>query len=251
MKNVIGLSAGLVLAAGAYQEVEAATFTPDMWVYELTYTFDQVWVGAVGGARATVDATDPIPEGCTAFEASTPQIELFCDMRILSEIDLDATLDPSFARTRVGRIGFNASTIVCDSGVLGGCPPNANEEFLDTGSTRFDFIALTAELGRLSYRAFMWGPLDSGEYELSSESVSGRAGNVQNELFGFWNFGTDGRWWTSSDPQLNYSVEGRLISAPTMIPLPAPVLMLSAGLAALGALRARSKRRGGAAIRLS
>jgi hypothetical protein len=58
MKNVIGLSAGLVLATGVYQEVEAATFTPDMWVYEIEFTPTSALVGLTPSVPSQTHATD-------------------------------------------------------------------------------------------------------------------------------------------------------------------------------------------------
>jgi hypothetical protein len=61
--------------------------------------------------------------------------------------------------------------------------------------------------------------------------------------FGFWDFGDGGSWFAGGDTYFIYSGTGRLLSAPAVIPLPAPLFMLGTGLAALGGFAASKKRR--------
>jgi hypothetical protein len=262
MKNVIGLSAGLVLAAGVYQDLEAATFTPDMWVYEVTLTATALELDR-GSASATATVIDRLPVGCRAG-ASGSEILILCS-GVPEEIDLLATLDEPLASllVRTARIGFNASQVVCEDLLLGLCPADGQNSsgFLSDGSFFYSDVMVDAATGELSYcTSLLFSFVACYDFSPTDGVVVGspRSGTPFEPFplgpvrvttgvgpSGFWDFGNGGTWSASPDSGIVYSAAGQLVAQPQVVPLPAPALMLGSGFVALGALRARRKVRSG------
>ncbi len=256
MRPLIALIAGLAFGA-APSTSEGATFTPDMWVYELTLTaasFDsEVFVAT---AEASADAD--VPEGCDVYPRLSGKIGVFCNDFVPPELDALSTIDTEFSDflSITGRIGFNASTVVCDAWLIGRCPTNGKnspeEEWPDfLGDYFFEKVTFDASAGYLSYCGFRIAA-EHGCYELAPHGVTVGEYIFMNggTTFGTFEFGDGGTWFSSGDSYFLYSGTGRLLSAPVPVvaPLPAPLLMLASGLAALGLARAGGRRRKAARV---
>lgn len=244
MGKLIALLAGLVLAATP-REAEAATFTPDMWVYEVTLeateidSFQLAWIDAAPGT--------PVPAGCSstpeAIWEGVPYITITCDQN--PGIDLFEPYDGRDAFTRMARIGFNATTVVCDDQLVTGCPPDGRDTEEWNPSAHFTNVLLDATLGTLSYCGSVLYA-EQACYDLSPDAVSNSVTWVNiGWIGGDWNyFGQTGRWYGySPDSVVRYSATGRLVSSPSVVPLPVPALMLGSALAALGLMAQGGLRR--------
>jgi hypothetical protein len=244
MGKLIALLAGLVLAA-APREAEAATFTPDMWVYEVTLeaaALDGFWFAWTDAAPGT-----PVPEGCTGGDVEgewegLPYVTIVCQQN--PGIDVWEPLGGRESFNRVSRVGFNASTIICDSQLIVGCPASAEEPTEWIGSAGFTDILLNAVLGTLSYCGFVVYA-DYACYDFSPDLVTSSTimKNV-GDIGGDWDYGYGGAWLGyPGDNYVRYSATGRLVSSPSVVPLPVPALMLGSALAALGLMAQGGLRR--------
>jgi hypothetical protein len=244
MKRIVAGLASL-LAVAAHQEARAATFAPDMWIYEVNLVPD--YVDAPISAEADVPPGTPVPAGCTGgdFEAvrdGVPYTTINCADN--PGIDLMAAIGGAEAFTVTGRIGFNASTILCDTNLLIGCPKNEQDSGgFGWSSVAFTKVALDAASGELSYCGMLGYADVTACYGLApgEVTVSSARRNV-GSLSGTWDIGYEGRWWSHyPDNFLYYTGTGRLVSAPEVVPLPAAALMLGSALLGFGAV-GRSRR---------
>lgn len=211
--------------AGMVGSAEASTFTPDMWVYEVTYSLSSVDISP----DAYFLPTECIVEGVPG--AST------CDfLEVPRDTNLEISLDPSFAQTFTSRIGFNSSNIICTFDFLGWCPSDPDDDG-NGFETMFYDVSLDAAVGRLSFCSQGPGGGDAGCYEFSREGVTGRAADARNDTV----FGTlpEGQWFATIDTVLWYGVSGRLVSEPAVIPVPASFLMLGSAFALFGVIGLR------------
>jgi hypothetical protein len=245
MRSIIAGLAGL-LAVAAHQEARAATFTPDMWVYEVNLVPD--YVDAPISAWADVPPGTPVPAGCTggdfvAVWEGVPYTTITCADN--PGIDLMAAIGGAESNMLTGRIGFNGSTILCDGNLLIGCPRNAEDSGqFGWSSVAFSNVVLDAVAGELSYCGMMGYADFTACYSLSPGvvTVSSARRNV-GSLSGTWDIGYGGRWFSDyPDNFLYYTGTGRLVSAPEVVPLPAAGLMLGSALLGFGAVR-QSRRR--------
>jgi hypothetical protein len=249
MRLRIAAIAGLVFGTAPLAGT-AATFTPDMWVYEVTLTATKFGHGEIFEAKTSAPADAEVPAGCHAGEPSSGTIWVTCHDFIPEGLDPLATIDLSFAHllTRTARIGFNSSSVVCDAWLIGRCPSDGmntpEEDWPDfLGDYFYENVTLDAAKGYLSYCGFRIGA-ENACYELSPKGVS--VGDYVflnvSDVSGSWNFGDVGKWYSSGDTDFLYSGTGQLVSTP-VVPLPAPLLMLGSALGALGIARAAGRRR--------
>ena len=267
MRRVLALGASLCLLSAAH-DVEAATFTPDMWVYEVAFSAYSVAPSYFNAFSASVPDGEPLPAHCgTSY--SNGDGTSWVDCGNAPGVDLLATMhEPLKAEylTRVQTIGFNATTVVCDGPVIIGCPADgrSTEPFIFSYGGSYRDVVLDATLGRLSFCGGMY-LFSEACYDLSPEMVTASAGVTSGTLRGTWNAVTGGEWMASGDPYFSYTGTGRLLSSPApelaffasraagpealaptsvvVTPLPAPVLMLGSGLAAMAGLALRDRRR--------
>ena len=228
-----------VLLSAASPAAHAATFSPDMWVYELTFDATYIDPGFDAFRRAEVPTGTPVPAGCEG-EDSGSAFTVWCDgAPSVPEMLATAENLPPLS----GHIAFNTTSITC-TGALVRCPATpVDEEPPPLGFlVYFDSIVLDAVSGRLDYCANSAEAVYAGCFSLSPGSA-GASITVTQDLRGAWSFGTDGRWFSGTDTLVGYSGSGRLISSPpSVIPLPAPVVMLGSALAHLGGFSAGARR---------
>jgi hypothetical protein len=241
MRNIIAGLAGL-LAVAAHQEARAATFAPDMWVYEVTLEaaeIDSFWFAWTDAAPDT-----PVPTGCTstpeAVWQGVPYITITCDQN--PGIDLFEPYGGRDAFTRTAQIGFNATTVACDWTLIAGCPVDGTSSGQWDPAAYFTDVMLDAATGTLSY----CGSVQYAEgacYSLAPDAFS--YSNIWRNIGsigGKWDYGFGGAWYGySPDSAVRFTGTGRLVSAPEVVPLPAPALLLGSTLLAFGAIR-RARR---------
>lgn len=249
MRRVLALGASLCLFSAA-DDAQAATFTPDMWIYEITFA---AWHVAPSNVYAWSDAVplgEAVPGGCSS---SPPEADgtkrIDCHN---PAIDLLATMDDPLKATyltRVQTIGFNGSSVICDGPVIVGCPSGGRgtEPFVYSYTGSYWDVVLDANRGRLSFCGSMY-MFSEACYDLGPTGGTAWAGVTSGMLTGTWDAVTGGRWMASGDPYFSYVGVGRLLSSPAetpvvVTPLPAPVLMLGSGLAAIAGLAVRDRRR--------
>lgn len=231
--RILSLLNAFVLSAVPLSGATAATFTPDMWVYEVTFS-----PGAVLEydfyAWATAPVGTAVPQGCSGDEISPGILSVDCGTN--PGIDLLATAHGGDLRTRREHvtIGFNAGGVVCDGGLwgCGSTPTSPLTSDLSVWLT-FDTVLGTLDLcGSIehggSYGCVYARPWDVTGFRYDEMSLSGT-----------WAFGFGGTWGDHFITTLSYDVTGRLISAPTPVPLPAGLPLLAVGLVAFGLMRRR------------
>ena len=226
------------------QASKAATFAPDMWVYEITLETYDFHSGFSAFRDAKVAPGTEVPDGCHSEGAgSGGDFTIWCEGGPTLE-EMMATADGTAWMGGVGYVAFNATDISC-SGLWIRCPTKpVNEEFEVSYLTYFDRIVLDAVNGSLDYCVNNGEAIYRGCFFFSrgaSEALIELT--LGEEITGFWDFGPGGKWRSGIETYLYMSGSGRLISSPpSVVPLPAPILMLGAGLAVLGRLSLSRRR---------
>jgi hypothetical protein len=259
MRRVLALGASLCVLSAA-DDVQAATFTSDMWVYEVTFSSNAVTPTYQYAWSDSAPLEEAVPNGCSSSPNDDGTKRIDCGDQ---GIDLLATMDEPLKATyltRVQTIGFNASGVVCDGPVIAGCPGDGGgtEPFEYSYEGSYWNVVLDAALGQLSFCGNMYLFSDAC-YDLSPTGGTAWAGVTAGTLTGTWDAVTGGRWMAGGDPYFSYTGLARLVSSPTpeltafatlsagpqivVTPLPAPILMLGSGLAAMAGFAVRDRRR--------
>jgi hypothetical protein len=234
MRFPIALVAGLLVNAAA-EEATAATFTPDMWVYQVTLTLTEInGLTSVGAFTKLPSGSTALPGGrCEVFVQPSSAPQLYCEYDTFEEALSEGSIDvfaqlPKIFSTRTVTIAFNKTTVLVDG-------YNRSLE-IDLKSYAEGELELEIYDSVLNFDYFQLSPLKS----------TGYTQRVVGPLQGEWDVGIGGRWSTFEyDIGIIEEVtDFRLVSTPAIIPLPAPVLMLGSGLAALAVVGARRRARG-------
>jgi hypothetical protein len=150
MKKLAAVIVGCLLALGP-NETKAASFTPDMWVYEVTFTpYDVSFDTARGFAQAEASSVGPgLDSSCIVDPISAERVLVSC-FSVPKGINYFESLFEK-PEPMVQRIGFNSSSVVCSgtSPIFNNCPENEGT-ISYPGGFFFDF-QLDALVGRLSF----------------------------------------------------------------------------------------------------
>ncbi len=125
MRFSIALVAGLFVTAAA-DEAKAVTFTPDMWVYEVTLTLDLKYASReIEGPGEGIVATTSLPPGSTYLPGGDCYVEVYassvprliCEYETVEEALTEGMIDvfaEEVIRPFVVRIGFNETEVVME-----------------------------------------------------------------------------------------------------------------------------------------
>lgn len=221
---------------------QATPFTPDMWVYEFAIapsSISQGWESA----STLAPAGTPVPAGCSSsvlsdeFQVPLPggDIRITCDSVTSNALGIDVLGSDSASWLHgTFQVGFNESRFGCSFDGFGVayfrpafCPSSVTStgprtlsglDFFDvstdyaTGEAAYSFsIHLVDEFGSSDFS------LDPDWATMSGLWVFGGSGD--------WNYGYGGNWYVD-DALVQVAGQGHLVSAPTAVPLPAPMLLL-------------------------
>lgn len=242
----IVISGGIALGSGG--AAQAATFLPDMWVYEVSVSGSAPASFPVY-ASTTADVGTPAPEGCTSGPDSDPSgaegpptyMFVSCDNVQSTDlgIDLQEAIDADPVTSYTAKIGFNESGFVC-SGTMVSCSLGAPSSSVFINALDFDYASGVAYLDGAAFKIFSDGTVGE-RFTLSPTNVS-MSGYLARFYADEWDYGRGGGSWTTIDSVLvGLSGGGTLIQSPTVVPLPAAGWMLLAGIGGMVALKRRAR----------
>ena len=171
---------------------QAATITPDMWVYKFSVAPSDLGVSAVN-ATTTLDAAAEVPEGCESSALPGGKIDVYCRKAdpVKLGIDLIGTVEDGLLFYEV-TIAFNRSTFLC-LGTLLGC--DGSGPYVTDFSHVFDYAKGTAAYHIDIFPGFSGDFFSDGNAEetfMLSPLVSSMTGLLARSVDGRWGLGHGG-----------------------------------------------------------